>query len=537
MPSLFHELDTKALESDPNLKFDPQNPSGHLNAGHATFQQLKEGLTPSQIEILENVTQVDGFDIEEEKLPEDEVELIDPETGETMTGHDEITLDDLGFIDPDNLRSITFEAFNTQQLDHVNGLIQDRYQELSAKGVELFNKRLIGRLEANNINTLLGGQLYDNVIMESFTSSPTKVNFNLVMEEVDAGKAALAAGGAIIGATILYKLIKWCLNAWNKNAVANGSIGQNVQNIQERKDRLKNADNVIEVAQKAFNDAQAKFKNDTQNNMKDSTIAKVMAKVGDVKQLGDRSKASEFIADLADANAKMRLQPVYSNLWVSLVTRQAVSINSGSLAVNKDFITKLQNAAQACQEICNASSAKLEDIKTTAANSTINSSGDDTYAKAIGVIAEFAKVCGFNLSTDNFNAGASEFANHVMNNVTGKLNTPVPDKAYQAGVEIFSADTFAVISDDFMKDIEEFGKTLEETGNGKKGMLGTDIGAKSGPVNVGADVQRDSRLKEYNKAATNFRGAMNVMRAIHSIRNNVGKGLNALATALEMPGL
>lgn len=536
MPSLFHQLDTETLEQNPNLKFDPQNPSGHLNDKHPTFQQLKEGLTPTQVEILENVTQVDGFDIDEETIPEDNMEMIDPETGEAITGDDEFTLDDLGFIDPNNLRSITFEAFNTERLDHVNTMIQERYQELSSKRDQLARTGFVSKLEANNINGLLGGQLYDNVIMESFTSSPTKVNFNLVMEEVSAGQAALAAGGAIVGATILYKLVKWCLNAWNKNAVANGSIGQNVQNIQERKDRLRNGDNVIEVAQQAFNDASTKFKNETKDNSNDSAIAKALGKVSDVSQLNNQAKASEFLAEIVDANAKANLAPIYSNLWASLVTNQAVQINGGSLAVTKDFIAKMQSAAQACQEIANASSAKLEDIKTTATNATVNSSSDDTYTKAIGVIAEFAKVCAFNLPTDNFNAGASEFATHVMNNVVGKLNTPVPDKAYNAAVEIFSAETFAVISDEFMKDIEEFGKTLESTGNGKKGMFGTDIGSTKGSVNVGDDVQRDSRLKEYNKAATNFRGAMNVMRAIHAIRNNVGKGLDSLAKALAVTG-
>ena len=215
MPSLLHVIDEESLSKNPNLKFDPQNPSAHLQPEHPKFQELKEGLTPEQIEILETVSQVDGFDVEEENRvsDDDDLELVDPMTGELeKLNADEYTLDELGFIDPTHLKKITMEAFNTERLDHINGLIQDRYNELNAKGAELFHKRLISRLEANNVNALLGGTLYDNVVMESFTQYPTVVNYNVVMEEIDAGKAALAAGGAIIGVTILYKLVKWFLN-------------------------------------------------------------------------------------------------------------------------------------------------------------------------------------------------------------------------------------------------------------------------------------------------------------------------------------
>ena len=536
MASLFHELDTASLEKDPNLKFDPQNPSGHLNDEHPTFQQLKEGLTPEQIEILENVTQVDGFEVDETIDADADVEFVDPETGEIEKDDDEFTLDELGFIDPSNLRTITMEAFCSLRLEHVNEMIKERYNELAHKRNQIAYNGFIGRLEANNVNDLLGGQLYDNVVMESFTNMPTKVNFNLVMEEIDAGKAALAAGGAIVGAALLYKLVKWYLNAWNKNSVANGSIGNNVKAIQERKDRLKNADNIINVAKESFSKAKADYDKAKAENIKDSELAKALSSVTDLEQLNNQAKASEVVAAIVDANAKTNLTPHYSNLWNSLIAHQAVNINGGQLNVNQDFITKLQQAAQACQEIANTAKAKIEDIQTTAANLTVNSSGDDVYKKAIGVIAEFAKVCGFNMNTGNFNSSSSEFSQHIMSNVTAKLNTPVPDKAYNAAVEIFSEDTFAVISDEFTKDIEAFGESLKTATEGKKeGILRKRSGENS--VNTGDAVQKDSRLNEYNKAATNFRGAMNVMRGIHSIRNNVGRGLNALSTALNIKGL
>lgn len=535
MPSLFHIIDDESLSKNPNLKFDPQNPSAHLQIDHPKFQELKEGLTPEQIEILETVTQVDGFEVEEDNRVDDDVdmEFIDPTTGEIEKFNaDEFTLDELGFIDPTHLKKITMEAFNTERLDHINGLIQDRYTELNAKGAELFHKRLISRLEANNVNALLGGTLYDNVVMESFTQYPTVVNYNVVMEEIEAGKAALAAGGAIIGVTILYKLIKWCLNAWNKNAVASGAIGANIKAIQERKDRLENADDVIKTAQDAFTKAQTKFTASVKegtgiSKKEEKKFRDLVAKINKPENLTDSNTAKEFLKALADAQSRANLAPVYSNLWVSILTGSSVSVGSGSVQVNPDFVTKMVAAMNGCQSICNAAQAKLQNINDTPPNQTVDSDKDQTYAQGVQAIKAFAAACGFTLNETNFNSSAPEFSNHVITQITAKVEKDIPEKPTQANFSMFTEETFSVITDEFIEQVNDFGETLKELA-GTEGFLNTSIGKKEGKVNVGAGVQKDSRLTEYNKASMHFRGAMNVLRAIHAIRNNVGRGLVAI---------
>lgn len=535
MPSLFHVIDEESLSKNPNLKFDPQNPSAHLQSEHPKFQELKEGLTPEQIEILETVSQVDGFDVEEENRvsDDDDLELVDPMTGELEKFNaDEYTLDELGFIDPTHLKKITMEAFNTERLDHINGLIQDRYNELNAKGAELFHKRLISRLEANNVNALLGGTLYDNVVMESFTQYPTVVNYNVVMEEIDAGKAALAAGGAIIGVTILYKLVRWCLNAWNKNAVASGAIGANIKAIQERKDRLENAADVIKTAQDAFVKAQDKFKKDVKDSpamtaKEEKKFRDLISKINKPENISDDNTAKEFLKAFADAKARDNLVPIYSNLWVSILTNSGVSVGSGTVQVNQDFVTKMIAAMNACQSICNAAQAKLENIRDTAANATVDSDKDQTYQQGVQAIKVFATACGFTLNEANFNSSAPEFGNHVINQITAKVDKEIPEKPTQANFSMFTEETFAVITDEFIKQVDDFGETLKDLA-GSEGYLKGRIGKKESKVDVGDGVQKDSRLTEYNKASMYFRGAMNVLRAIHSIRNNVGRGLVAI---------
>lgn len=535
MPSLFHIIDDESLSKNPNLKFDPQNPSAHLQHEHPKFQELKEGLTPEQIEILETVTQVDGFEVDEDNRVDDDadMEFVDPNTGELEKFNaDDFTLDELGFIDPANLKKITMEAFNTERLDHINGLIQDRYTELSAKGAELFHKRLVSRLEANNVNALLGGTLYDNVVMESFTQYPTVVNYNVVMEEIEAGKAALAAGGAIIGVTILYKLIKWCLNAWNKNAVASGAIGANIKAIQERKDRLENAGDVIKTAQEAFAKAQAKFAAATKegegiSKKEEKKYRDLITKINKPENLTDNNTAKEFLKALADVKARANLAPVYSNLWISILTSSGVSVGSGTMQVNQDFVTKMIGAMNACQSISNAAQAKLENINDTPPNEAVDSDKDQTYKQGVQTIKVFAAACGFTLNEANFNSSAPEFGNHVIAQITAKVDKDIPEKPTQASFSMFTEDTFSVITEEFTKQVEAFGKTLTELA-GSEGYLKGTIGKKESKVDVGAGVQKDSRLTEYNKASMHFRGAMNVLRAIHSIRNNVGRGLVAI---------
>ena len=485
MPSLLHVIDEESLSKNPNLKFDPQNPSAHLQPEHPKFQELKEGLTPEQIEILETVSQVDGFDVEEENRvsDDDDLELVDPMTGELEKFNaDEYTLDELGFIDPTHLKKITMEAFNTERLDHINGLIQDRYNELNAKGAELFHKRLISRLEANNVNALLGGTLYDNVVMESFTQYPTVVNYNVVMEEIDAGKAALAAGGAIIGVTILYKLVKWFLNAWNKNAVASGAIGANIKAIQERKDRLENAADVIKTAQDAFAKAQAKFNKDVKDSpamtaKEEKKFRDLISKINKPENISDDNTAKEFLKAFADAKARDNLVPVYSNLWVSILTNSGVSVGSGTMQINQDFVTKMIAAINACQSICNAAQAKLENIRDTAANATVDSDKDQTYQQGVQTIKVFAAACGFTLNEANFNSSAPEFGNHVINQITAKVDKEIPEKPTQANFSMFTEETFAVITDEFIKQVDDFGETLKDLA-GKDGKFGTKLNCR-----------------------------------------------------------
>lgn len=537
MASLLHILDTDSLEKDPNLKFDPQNASAHLNDNHPTFQDLKEGLTPEQVEILENVTQVDGYELrdqQEHTLNGDE-EFIDPETGEKIKIEDtDLTLSDLGFVDPQQLRVLTMEAFynfNTMELYQTT---MGAYGELARLQRQVGKAGFISRVQANNINAAMGGGLYDNVVMESFTQLPTKTNFNLVMEEMDTAKTAMAVGGAIVGATILYKLIKWFMNSWNKNAVASGSIAGNIKNIQERRERLNNSSDIINKANTALAQTieDLKRSGEMKNEMRD-----FLSKIQSMKNVNDQQAAINLLGQLELGVAINAIKPVYSNLWLSLSTGQQVKVGGGSLIVNKAFFDSIPLAIGTCKEIQNLVNSQIENIRTTGADKAIQDK-DAEYKKALDTLKQFGQIMGYTQTAEKIDEYCNGLMSHILQNVVAPLgdNIMIKDVPKPEQLNVINPEAWANVNDDYEKDVAEFQKRITDlTGREEvKNWMGqVKQAGQQDTVNQGNDVQRDSRLAEYEKLTHAFRGSMLVMRALLALRNNVGRGLTALNQASE----
>ena len=533
-------IDEEGLKNNPNLHFDPQNAAAHLNDSHQSFQMLKEGLTPEQVEILENVTQVDGFNVDgkDDDITES-AELIDPETGEVIDINDgDYTLDELGFIDPTRLKTLVMEAFYSFKMESARNAIVQRYNELAAKKIQLTSKGNIGKLEADNVNSLLDGSLYDNIVMESFTKEPTKVNFNIVMEEVDAGKAALAAGATIISVTLLYKLVKWWMNVWNKNGAANKSIGDNVKTITERGARLRSGDGIILNNQSATKELKQLIEKEKAANINSSDLNEAISKL----QQGEISKEdSKKIAELiVDRTARIGFNSVYSNFWQSILTATA----SDGIAVNKAYADATKVACDSAAALLSLTTARLEKIRNTPPNEAVPNSNESEYNQHIANINSWAKVNGFQsgINPDNYQENTNNFFNHVTTKVTKSIPTPEKLDLSKFNVESFTSETFGSINEDLTATMNSFLEDLEKTGGkeeGKVKIMGKSFGKGSGnveggSVNKGDDIQKDTRIREYNRAGEVFRGTMNVMRTLHSVRNNLGKGLQALNKATEI---
>jgi len=537
MASLLHIVDTDSLEKDPNLKFDPQNASAFLNNDHPKFQELKEGLTPEQIEILENVTQVDGFELKDhdEKILNGDEEFIDPDTGEKIKLDDtDLTLDDLGFVDPSKLRTLTLEAFYHFEAYELQQKISGAYGELSTLSKELARTGYVSRLQADNINGLLGGGLYDNVVMESFTKLPTKTNFNLVMEEVDHAKAALAAGAGVVGAAVLYKLIKWFLNSWNKNAVASGSIAGNIKNMQERAERLKNSTDIINTANTALAQTIQDLKNSGELN---NSLKPFLTKLQGMQNVSDQNQAMQLMGELEKAVSIKALKPYYSNMWLSISTGQQVQVGSGSFIANQAFFAAIPLVIGACKELQNIVNSQVENIRTTGADKAIQDK-DTEYKKALDSFKQFGGIVGYTQQSDNVFEYCNGMMNHILQNIVAPLSDSfiIKDVPNAQKMQVVNAEAWNNVDDDYEKEVSDFQESITSL-NGKEGKAGVfGIGAKAAQpdkVQQGNDVQKDSRIAEYEKITQAFRGSMCVMRALLAVRNNLGKGLSALNKETE----
>ena len=537
MASLLHIVDTDSLEKDPNLKFDPQNASAFLNNDHPNFQELKEGLTPEQVEILENVTQVDGFELKDhdEKILNGDEEFIDPDTGEKIKLDDtDLTLDDLGFVDPSKLRTLTLEAFYHFEAYELQQKISGAYGELSTLSKELARTGYVSRLQADNINGLLGGGLYDNVVMESFTKLPTKTNFNLVMEEVDHAKAALAAGAGVVGAAVLYKLIKWFLNSWNKNAVASGSIAGNIKNMQERAERLKNSTDIINTANTALAQTIQDLKNSGELN---NSLKPFLTKLQGMQNVSDQNQAMQLMGELEKAVSIKALKPYYSNMWLSISTGQQVQVGSGSFIANQAFFAAIPLVIGACKELQNIVNSQVENIRTTGADKAIQDK-DTEYKKALDSFKQFGGIVGYTQQSDSVFEYCNGMMNHILQNIVAPLSDSfiIKDVPNAQKIQVVNPEAWNTVNDDYEKEVNDFQESITSL-NGKEGKAGVfGIGAKAAQpdkVQQGNDVQKDSRIAEYEKITQAFRGSMCVMRALLAVRNNLGKGLSALNKETE----
>lgn len=537
MASLLHIVDTDSLEKDPNLKFDPQNASAFLNNDHPNFQELKEGLTPEQVEILENVTQVDGFELKDhdEKILNGDEEFIDPDTGEKIKLDDtDLTLDDLGFVDPSKLRTLTLEAFYHFEAYELQQKISGAYGELSTLSKELARTGYVSRLQADNINGLLGGGLYDNVVMESFTKLPTKTNFNLVMEEVDHAKAALAAGAGVVGAAVLYKLIKWFLNSWNKNAVASGSIAGNIKNMQERAERLKNSTDIINTANTALAQTIQDLKNSGELN---NSLKPFLTKLQGMQNVSDQNQAMQLMGELEKAVSIKALKPYYSNMWLSISTGQQVQVGSGSFIANQAFFAAIPLVIGACKELQNIVNSQVENIRTTGADKAIQDK-DSEYKKALDSFKQFGGIVGYTQQSDSVFEYCNGMMNHILQNIVAPLSDSfiIKDVPNAQKIQVVNPEAWNTVDDDYEKEVSDFQESITSL-NGKEGKAGVfGIGAKAAEpdkVQQGNDVQKDSRIAEYEKITQAFRGSMCVMRALLAVRNNLGKGLSALNKETE----
>lgn len=258
--------------------------------------------------ILDEVTGVDGDEEEseqEELQQEEEMKSlfqslyeIDPETNEPFvkgSAYDLKKWDDsmvcFAFGQPEHVVALEDfrcpgERYLQKMFDRVNtkeGMLSSFIRSHRSH----LDSGLVNKDFAKGYAVVMGHPL-QNVRMESFTSELTGTNYKIAMEEMTQQQMALAAGGAIIGVGLVYKMIQWFARALNKNTMATASIGQNFSAYFERKEMLRNAKPELAIAKETINDSVDKLLKDYQSS---------------IPNIGD--SAAKLKSALANENAEM----------------------------------------------------------------------------------------------------------------------------------------------------------------------------------------------------------------------------------------
>lgn len=237
--------------------------------------------------ILDEVTGVDGDEEEseqEELQQEEEMKSlfqslyeIDPETNEPFvkgSAYDLKKWDDgmvcFAFGQPEHVVALEDfrcpgERYLQKMFDRVNtkeGMLSSFVRSHRPH----LDSGLVNKDFAKGYAVVMGHPL-QNVRMESFTSELTGTNYKIAMEEMTQQQMALAAGGAIIGVGLVYKMIQWFARALNKNTMATASIGQNFSAYFERKEMLRNVKPELAMSKETINDTVDKLMKDYQTRI------------------------------------------------------------------------------------------------------------------------------------------------------------------------------------------------------------------------------------------------------------------------------
>lgn len=240
------------------------------------YKGIADTLAISKAEqsIIDEVTGVDDDNEEQEKEEmESEREMktlfeslyeIDPETKEVFVKGSAYDLkkwedDMVCFVFGDPTRVVAME----DAISPAEHRLTKAFEKLNVKRTALSHlvKKHADHLKAKTITKAFAKDFQDvmgfpipNVRMESFTTEPSTTNYQIAMEEMSGAQMAMAAGGALVGIGIIYKMIQWFARALNKNGDATNSIGQNFKEAFDRKQRMRTAAEQLEIDKKAIDD-------------------------------------------------------------------------------------------------------------------------------------------------------------------------------------------------------------------------------------------------------------------------------------------
>lgn len=483
--------------------------------------KLMEDLSPREKEIIDSVI-VDGYEDrereEQDAADDDYINSIILDDLELEDG--ESFLNSIGMVDPDRIEGLELDKENLDRLTKAMNEVTDEIVRLESAG-------LISKEKAMQIDTFLHGRISDTIAMESFTQLPTKTNHKLVLEELNQNQAAMATGGVIIGGFVLYKLIKWLLNAFNKNSAASSSISDNVKAILERGEKLRHANvDTKELREKAIET----LKESKNGNIEKSVLDEYVKAMRDVN-------GADLLAILPQIASNKTLQ---TPLWHLIFTGKS-ELNGNAIAFSGT--PTFSGAVKKIVDNMNIISGKVGEIlesidktdRGTALDGKVIGELDRLEKEALDLI----KVFGINANNTVDSKAISQAIFDACSGLTkeGSKNYVLEDRhanIYSKNLEVIgTGDTFLQLNTN-IENADKLAKTLQDkkivnkVNDMSKGWTGTK--PNQTPLD---DKIKASYVNGYNRAAQAFSTYVRVLSAIRLIQSNYGKGLIAIRKALD----
>ena len=515
------------------------------------YKNIADDLSITQAEqsIIDEIVGVDGDDEEQEKEElEQEKEFktlfeslyeIDPDTKEVFVKGSAYDLkkweDDMvcfAFGDPTRVVALEDSISPEERtLNKAYAKIQFKKKLLTSiiqKHSLTLKAKTINKDLARDFQRVMGFQI-PNLRMESFTDEPSPTNYTVAMEEMTGAQMAMAAGGALVGLGIIYKMIQWFSRALNKNGAATNSISQNFKEASERKQRIAAAGDQHKISRDMINQTVKDFtesfkavkvqgEGDEVYDFKIETLKQVQSSVGTGDEVDTNSLFDGLVKLYMADGMKNNLNPftrtmiegrISKEWWtnLSVFTASAIEMQRDSIAEINN-ISRFVKLPETSKFIDFKIIDQLEGLLTVFDSEiklpkrTTLKNGSSNHVEVIeAFVASYHKI----------------FSKLILDK-----NLIIKSESYTSFTEV-ETEAFAKFTEDYLKEIENEGKQLQTQLDNVYGK-----GKNESSLN---EQDLDTKRQRIDEMVREFKSISNLLRFTIAVRNALGKLSIALNVA------
>lgn len=508
----------------------------------ATYKGIADGLSINQAEqaIIDEVAGVDGDEEETEKEElENEREMktlfeslyeIDPDTKEVFVKGSAYDLkkwedDMVCFVFGDPERVVAMEAAISpaeHRLTQAYNRLENKRTALSQivkRHANEIKAKTISKAFAKDFQAVMGFPI-PNVRMESFTTEPSTTNYTIAMEEMTGAQMAMAAGGALVGIGIIYKMIQWFAKTLNRNGDATNSIGQNIRECLDRRERIKNAAYNLEISKNEINQVLDTIKNDIgidKINEADKGLGALKAGLSSqsAEQIYDSLSKLYLTGSLKGQMTKfmqLLIEGKLSQQWWNNLTIISEQATQAQIKLG-GYIKEIAAAAKLPENKPDPVDFKfLDNLKV-----LLNEMGVNEGFTPYNAAENNAKTC-----MESFVSAYQTVFTPIVGNV--QLD---PTKDVTNSFEHLDLKAFEKFTPEYINNLLDVGKAIEQEVKQAHGETEKDVKDKTN------NQDKDAKRQRLNLLVQEFKAISNLLRFVINVRNQLGKLAVAQGKATE----